>query len=479
MKSKSIQLVRGMILVVFLGFGLAYAEDMRDQTVRALQDKRSLLEKAATEKAAAEKAALFARERILGDRSELQKAVTELKAQNAQRTHSVEQLEGHHKTLLEKEKQLTEQSLEKDAMVRELVGVIRINAKDIGALIDQNLQSALTPPRDEFLKAISEQSLFPAMEDIRAMVAVLWDEIQASGEVRIQKGAIVDRAGAPIEAQILSIGNFTAAYQVGDEVGFLNYSPTGRKLFALSRLPGGPTQKQLARYMAGQSEEVPMDVSRGGALRQITQHITFWQRVAQGGVIGWIIVVLFAIGILIVLERLVFFLRRRIDSDALLGRITTLANDQNWAACKKTCESHTGTPLARVMLAGLDANGLQREEVENVLQEAILKEIPPLEHFLSTLGMLATIAPLLGLLGTVTGMINTFYVITQHGAADPRMMSSGISEALVTTMLGLIAAIPFLFVHTLLSRKAETAITQMEEKAVALVNILQLNLKTG
>jgi len=115
---------------------------------------------------------------------------------------------------------------------------------------------------------------------------------------------------------------------------------------------------------------------------------------------------------------------------------------------------------------------MEREDMENVLQEAILSEIPGLERFLSTLGMLGAIAPLLGLLGTVTGMINTFHVITYYGTGDPRMMSAGISEALVTTMLGLTAAIPIMLFHSLLSRRVENIIAQMEEKAVTLVNIV-------
>jgi len=110
--------------------------------------------------------------------------------------------------------------------------------------------------------------------------------------------------------------------------------------------------------------------------------------------------------------------------------------------------------------------------MENVLQEAILAQIPPIERFLSTLGMLAAIAPLMGLLGTVTGMINTFHVITYYGAGDPRMMSGGISEALVTTMLGLTVAIPIMLFHTLLSRRVETQISTMEEKSVSFVNMV-------
>jgi biopolymer transport protein ExbB len=113
---------------------------------------------------------------------------------------------------------------------------------------------------------------------------------------------------------------------------------------------------------------------------------------------------------------------------------------------------------------------MSREDMENALQEAILNEVPRLERFLSTLGMLATIAPLLGLLGTVTGMINTFHMITYYGTGDPRMMSSGISEALVTTMVGLVVAIPLMLAHTLISRRVESTIGQMEEKAVSFVN---------
>jgi biopolymer transport protein ExbB len=116
---------------------------------------------------------------------------------------------------------------------------------------------------------------------------------------------------------------------------------------------------------------------------------------------------------------------------------------------------------------------MPREEMENALQEAVLKEVPPMERFLSTLGMLAAIAPLLGLLGTVTGMIDTFHVITLYGTGDPRLMSGGISEALVTTMLGLSVAIPLLLAQTLLNRAVDKRIGEMEEKSVALVNIVQ------
>ncbi len=440
--------------------------------VQAQQAKQELLEKVEAEKQAAEQAAAQSRARITRDRNTLQKAIADLKAGNRQLSQAIKKLEGQYKPLEEKEKRLFEQLVEMDSMIHELVGVIRITAKDVGALIDQNLQSALGEREDGFLKDIAEQGQFPAMDDIRAMVTVLLDEIQTSGEVGIQRSTMVDRAGSPIEAQILTLGNFTAAYRTDNEVGFLNYSSSGRKLFALSRLPTGRIQKQLVRYMEGQSDAVPMDISRGGALRQLTHELSLWEQIPKGGLIVWPILTILALGIAIIIERVIFLLRKRLDTGGFMDRINALATGRQWDECRKICTNHESKPVARVVAAGLECCRMGREEMENALQEAILKEAPAMERFLSTLGMLAAIAPLLGLLGTVTGMIDTFHVITLHGTGDPRMMSGGISEALVTTMLGLAVAIPIMLSHTLLNRAVDNHIGQMEEKAVALVNIV-------
>jgi biopolymer transport protein ExbB len=269
-------------------------------------------------------------------------------------------------------------------------------------------------------------------------------------------------------------------------VGFLNHAPAaaaataaatagtadGPHLYALSRLPARRIQKQLSAYMAGESEAVPLDVSRGGALRQLTHELRLWEQIPKGGGIVWPILAILAVGVLIILERTVFLLRRRTNGDGLIHRIEPLAAQHNWEGCGEACAPLKRKPLARVIQAGLTCCHMQREEMENALQEAILREIPSMERFLSTLGMLAAIAPLLGLLGTVTGMIDTFHVITLHGTGDPRLMSGGISEALVTTMLGLSVAIPLMLAHTLFNRAVERNIGELEEKAVALVNLV-------
>ena len=464
----------GSLSLLFLSPPL-YGRDMRELQVQARQVKEALMQKAAAELQAAEKEAAESRKRIINDKSALKTAIAKLKAQNRQLQQEVEKLTVEHRALDEKEKNLSQKLAETDSMVRELVGVIRVNAKDISALVNENLQTAFVGKYSDFLEAVAGQSKFPAMEDIRKMTETLFDQIKMSGEVTLKKGTIVNRAGREVDADILALGCFTAAYRFGSEVGFLNYSAAGQKLYALSRLPSGRLQKQISHYMDGRDDAVPVDISRGAALRQLTHELSLWQQIPKGGPIVWPILAILGLGVAIVIERVIFLLRKRFDADSVIRRIDALAVHQDWDACQKACAPYAEKAVVRVVKAGLDCCHLAREEMENALQEAILKEIPPMERYLSTLGMLAAIAPLLGLLGTVTGMIDTFHVITQHGTGDPRMMSGGISVALVTTMLGLSVAIPIMLAHTLLSRAVDNIIGQMEEKAVAFVNIVHKN----
>ncbi|MGE0083925.1 MAG: MotA/TolQ/ExbB proton channel family protein [Desulfococcaceae bacterium] len=459
-----------IVFMVFLT--AAQAQDMRELQVQARQSREALLQKAAAEEKAAREEAARSRELITRDRSALEQVVRKMEEKVKTLEAAVESLESEDSALEKQEAELAEKLSATDSVVQELVGVIRVNAKDIDTLVERSLQTALTGTQTDFLQDIAAQSHFPGMEDINRMISLVWDQIRSAGDVRLTRGTIIDRAGSSTEADVLVLGNFTAVYNSGNETGFLNYSSAGRKLFALSRLPSARVQKELSAYMKGESEAVPVDITRGGALSRLTHELSLWEQIPKGGFLVWPILAVFALGILIVMERIIFLLRKRTDADGLSSRIQTLAADGDWPQCKKICAQLPGKPVARVMAAGLEYCHMQRESMENALQEAILKEVPDMERFLSTLGMLAAIAPLLGLLGTVTGMIDTFHVITLHGTGDPRMMSGGISEALVTTMLGLSVAIPIMLAHTLLNREVDKRIGQMEEKAVALVNII-------
>jgi biopolymer transport protein ExbB len=461
--------------IISLSVDLAYGQDMRAAQIQAQQQKEALLKKAAAEKKAAEEEAARSRRQIMEDRTRLEKAISDLKTENARLEKSVKALDTQYTGLKEQEDDLSSRLAETDSVMRELVGVIRVNAKDINALIEQNLQTALEGDVSVFLEAIAGQSQFPGMDDVQKMVELLRLQIRGAGDVRVTRGPIIDRSGNTVQADLLLLGNFTAAYRTVDETGFLNYSAAGRKLFALSRLPSRRLQKQIRRYMTGKQDSAPIDITRGGALSQLTHELSLWDQIPKGGPIVWPILAILVVGVAIVVERIVFLKQRGLDADGFTHNIESLVAEKNWDKCKARCREYADKPVARVVAAGLACWHMQREAMENALQEAILREVPPMERFLSTLGMLAAIAPLLGLLGTVTGMIDTFHVITQHGTGDPRMMSGGISEALVTTMLGLTVAIPIMLAHTLLNRAVDTRIGQMEEKAVALVNIVHRN----
>jgi len=177
------------------------------------------------------------------------------------------------------------------------------------------------------------------------------------------------------------------------------------------------------------------------------------ERIAQGGKIGMIIVILTAVGVIFGILNII---RLFLVSMAVKGQ-------------KRKAQPSKSNPLGRVMMAYDDASNKDSETVELKLDEAILRESPKLEFGLNFLKLGAGIAPLLGLLGTVTGMIKTFQAMMIYGTGDPQLMAGGISEALVTTMLGLIAAIPLLILHSFCASLARGVQSTLEEQSAGIV----------
>ncbi|MBM9538668.1 MotA/TolQ/ExbB proton channel family protein [Desulfobulbus alkaliphilus] len=466
-----------VLLLLFLHTGVVLADDMRIVEQEARHAREALAEQAREELATAQEEAALSRARILSDRTALEQAIAELEADRDRLSGEVNLLQEHLDQLIEEEQEVTAQLEETDSMVRELVGMIRVNARDIDTLISQNPQSRPLGYSASLLSAVADNNRFPGMDDVRAMTDALLAQIRRTGEVTLLQSRMIDRAGREAEADILFIGPFTAVYRLEGESGFLNHAQASGTLYALSRPPGARMQKQLHRYMEGESEAVPMDISRGAALRLLIHQVSFLEQIGRGGPIVWPILAILVFGLLIVIERTVFLVRSHHRGPGPMATLRTRSAAGDWPGCIQACQAEN-KPVARVLAAGLAARNLSREDMENVLQEALLKEIPRLERFLSTLGMLAAIAPLLGLLGTVTGMINVFHVITLQGTSDPRLMSGGISEALVTTMLGLSVAIPLMLLHNILNRSVDRLVGDMEEQSVSLVNMIHKQRET-
>ncbi|GAB6887565.1 MotA/TolQ/ExbB proton channel family protein [Desulfothermus okinawensis JCM 13304] len=377
---------------------------------------------------------------------------------------------------LEKEHELLLSIFEKNTSdIKELVGQIRINAKDLETILKQSPYSAIKKHRERLIKPILDKSQFPGMKEIKNMAELLFDEILNSSEVSIKKGVFIDRKGNEKQGEILFIGPFTQMYKTDNDSGFLLYSDKSQRFFALSKPAPYLIKRQIRDYLHGKSELAPVDISKGGAIREFSYEVDLWEKILSGGPLVWPILFIGFASLILILERFYTLKRKYIDPNPFMEKLEDLIVKGKWDMAQDLCSNLKQKVLPNIMLKAIINRNLSREGIENILQEEILKNIPKLERFLSTLGMLAKIAPLLGLLGTVTGMINTFHVITYFGTSDPKLMSGGISEALVTTMLGLSVAIPIMFFHTILTRMVENYISSMEENAISLVNTIFSN----
>jgi len=441
----------------------------------AAVDMREAARKAQQDRDAARKEARDSEERILRDREALRARVEQLEARREDLRSEIAELEESLRRHSEEEAELAAVWAQKELAFREIVGTVRISARDLETVLRHSPFTALEPQRLERVEPLLEKQYFPGIEDIRQLAGLYLDEARRSGEVTLREGEFVDRTGADRTGRILTLGKFTAVYDDGEETGFLSYSEDGKRFYALSALPSWWIRRNLDRYLAGREASVYTDLSGGAALRQITHKPSLADQIRDGGPVVWPILGIALLALILVAERFVYLNRVHGNTDRLMENMNRMAEKGDWEGCEALVQRYEGRqwPVINVLAAGLVSRSEDRETQENILQEAILREAPRLERFLSVLGILGAIAPLLGLLGTVTGMIATFRVITLYGTGDPRMMSGGISEALITTELGLAVAIPIMLLHTLLSRRVDHIIGEMEEKAVALTNIMQ------
>ena len=259
--------------------------------------------------------------------------------------------------------------------------------------------------------------------------------------------------GNEVEQDITRIGVFNAV----SDGRFLRSLPESGILMEPGRQPG-QRFLEMAREIKSPETGIypfPIDPTRGAMLALLVQVPDLKNRIEQGGLIGYVILIIGFVGLLLAIERLIvlFITARKVNE-----QLQKEEPDEN--------------ALGRIMLVYKNNPEIDAETLGLKLDEAILKEMPKLQRGLWTIALLAAVSPLLGLLGTVTGIIETFQSITLYGTGDPRVMSGGISQALVTTVMGLLVAIPLLLFHGYLSSKSNTLIQILDEKSMAYVAIL-------
>ena len=338
----------------------------------------------------------------------------------------------------------------------EVFGLARSMAGEVKNTLDRSLITSQYPNRTETLGRIANSDALPSTVELNDIWGKMLQEIEEQREVESYT-AEVSQMG---ETGVTRVGPFVAFTSDGGE--FLKYNPptaNGENLPLLAPLPaqpGGAIQSAARNVLSASPSEVvyaPIDPTRGALLETFELQPNFVERALQGGPIGLIII---GLGILTALFGLFLILKLFLTRAAVAGQ-------------KRKAQPAKGNPLGRVMLAYEGARDMDSETVELKLDEAILQESPKLEFGLNFVKLIAGIAPLLGLLGTVTGMIQTFQAMMIYGAGDPQLMAGGISVALVTTMLGLIVAIPLLIIHSFAASLARSVQSTLEEQSAGIV----------
>ncbi|MCK4863985.1 MAG: MotA/TolQ/ExbB proton channel family protein [Gammaproteobacteria bacterium] len=332
----------------------------------------------------------------------------------------------------------------------ELFGVARQVAGDALGEFENSLISAQLNDRINFVKQISKSKSLPSISELENLWFLLQQEVIESGRVTSYAGKVVTGDGNSMETNIVRVGSFNAFNQNG----FLKYSQDTGELTELSVQPNSIYFDEVGELATsnGQVTAVGIDPTRGSLLSLLVQLPGLWERVKQGKLVGYIIIIIGICGLLLAVYR---YYNLSLTLKKILQQ-------------KSRKDISQDNPLGRVLNVFSQAKNLKPAILEKKLDEAILREIPVLESAISTIKILAVIAPLLGLLGTVTGMIGTFQSITLFGTGDPKLMSSGISQALITTVLGLTVAIPLIFLHSLVMSKSKACILILEEQSAGL-----------
>ncbi|MDA0151177.1 MotA/TolQ/ExbB proton channel family protein [Vibrio sp. Makdt] len=332
----------------------------------------------------------------------------------------------------------------------ELFGVVRQNAKELGAELSSTVNSVDRAEHTATVDQIIDAKSLPSMPQLTGLWMSMVEQIQASSELSKSQIAFINGEGNTQTVDAYRLGSIGL---VTDQ-GYASWNTQREDAIAYLKQPSnGPTLASLSTLANGDVSNVVVDPSRGFMLEQLALTPSLTDRLQAGGVVGKVILGLLAIGLII----------------ALVRGISLAIARQKIRAQLKNPEQAGDNPLGRVLAVYNKEQNQTVEALELRLLEAVVDEQTHLEKGLSMLKLLAALAPMLGLLGTVTGMIETFQVITQFGNGDPKVMAGGISMALVTTVLGLVAAMPLLLAHNILSTQAENIRNILEKQGIGLV----------
>ncbi len=379
----------------------------------------------------------------------LNKAKADLKAEQERGDRLAKQFSDNEVTLNEKAAELDQAT----GTLGEMFGVVRQASSEAYGRISTSIVSAQLPGREAFLSDMASESKgLPNINELEDLWFALQTEMTASGQVVRFTTDVVKLDGGTAPQEVVRVGTFNLI----SNQGYLAYDSEAKVVQPLGRQPDSHLFKSATNLVGSNSGIVPFyaDPSQGAILGLLKQKATMMERYHAGGIVGYVITGMLLIGLLIGVFKLV-----------------TLTSEASkiQAQLKNPGSPSDSNALGRILKVYRENKNADVSNLELKLDEAILRELPRIESGINVIKIFAAIAPLLGLLGTVLGMIATFQTITLFGTGDPRMMAGSISMALVTTAQGIIAALPLILTHSIVASRSKSIVHILDEQTAGII----------
>ncbi|MDV6344654.1 MotA/TolQ/ExbB proton channel family protein [Nitrosomonas sp. Is37] len=466
------------LLLIVLGNSVHAAEDKNAASSQATVASEPEVKQGSSSDQSKQQKKSAAKQEIINLETAYKREYAFLEAQKRELTERLKSYQSsasnEEKTLINKISALERSSVERSAKIDQLNAKLADAERKEAAVTERNDALETTYMQAEStLKNHSIELPSSIKEDKGndpAKVSYLFKQalslINSLGATQVKPGSFFLEDGKQTKGSIIQVGNI-AAYGVSDD-GSGSLAPAGGGDFKIWKSAGAESAVALSKNQQPDTLQLFLFESRTTAVDEMPEQ-TLLEHVDSGGAIGWVIVILGLIGGLFVLIRIYLLHTNSTNVKQLSDQIMHHLADGNLDVAKKSCEENSSA-IGRVLLYTLRHLKDDRDHMEGIVYEATLQETGPLDRFGSAILVIASLSPLLGLLGTITGMIETFDSITQFGTSDPRLLSEGISIALVTTELGLVVAIPTLLLGTLLSTWARNIKRDMEHSALKILN---------
>ena len=400
-----------------------------------------------------QQAELRAREqRFLEEQAQQKARLDRARAEKRQQMKTLQPLQDELADLTAEVQQLESRLQEQGQDLRALQGAFVRIAGEVHASLQQSLVVPQRPEREAELQRLSALDALPQIEDLESLWLLLQEEMTLAAAVSQYQGVYTDVSGQVRSGSLVRVGAFTTF----TAAGFLQFIPENAELLLPATQPASRYQSTIEDFYRHPSTltTLVVDPTRGALIRQLGASVSLRDRIEQAGLIGIIILVLGGLGVLLSLWRISYLLWVSVKVNSQLQHLQAPVEDN---------------PLGRVLIKARQFRVERDENYQFKLDESVLAELPALERGQNFIKLLAATAPLLGLLGTVTGMILTFQSISLFGNGDPKLMAGGISQALMTTVLGLVVAIPLLFSHSFVVSLSRNLVQRLDQQSAGLL----------